>query len=424
MTSTPATVITRPNRWQALWRVVVSDDWLAGAALGIAVLLGAAAILPQTPQGDSAAYARWLSDAQLRFGGATGILSALGLFDVVHSVVFRALAGVLGLALAVRLADRVQAYRTASRPADPPDPPAHFVDIDRPADTLLGRLRGYRTRQGDKVITADRFPLAYLGPVAAYAGLLIVLIGLTASPLLDWRVADVRALPNAASPVPGTPYTLRVSDIDAQGSVNLSLLQGDTPVFQGTAAPGRPAFGGGISLFVHDLLPALRVNGQDRDGQPLDLQVSAESVPTNQLLLAFDSDRPDAFFVAPKARLAVRVSLEGRIEARAYRVSIFSSPGAGRVAEASLQPDPVERIDAEGSHFEFVNQSHAAISIVSAPSNVLIVAGLIAAIAGLSTTALFPARRVWLISIETGARAMCDDPYFDLTVFTPAGRER
>src|SRR4030066_344977 len=94
-------------------------------------------------------------------------------------------------ALAVRLADRIQAYRTASRPADPPEPPAHFVDVDRPPDTLLARLRGYRPRHSDNGITADRFPLAYLGPIAAYAGLLIVLIGLTSSPLIDWRVEDV-----------------------------------------------------------------------------------------------------------------------------------------------------------------------------------------------------------------------------------------
>jgi len=417
--TSPPNVILRRDTWQSVWRFATSDALLAGSVTGLSILLTAAAILPQTPQGDSTAYARWLSDTQIRFGGAAGALAALGLFDVVHSIAFRALAGILGLTLVARLVDRIQDFQLASRLADPPHAAAHAIEVSRSTNALLQQLQGYRIRKRDGLTTADRLPLAYLGSIAAHAGPLVLLLGLTLSPLIDWRIEALSALPNATVSVPGAPYVLRASNIDARGDIGLALFREGAPVIDGIAAPGRPLSGGGIGLFVRDILPALRASGQDENGQPLDLQISADSAPSAELLLTFDVNRPDAFFVAPRAQLAVRVSFQGQDGERAYRVSVFSSPDAKRIAEADLRPG--DRLSANGSFFEFQNESHAVIDMVQAPSQVVVLAGLIPTLVGLALVALYPARRIWFIATEQGTHILCDDPDFDLERFAAAG---
>src|SRR3990172_4049795 len=108
MAATHPNIIIRHNPWQNLWRAAVGDRLLAASAMALSILLAVAASLPQTPSGDSAAYARWLSDMQTRFGGATSALNALGLFDVIHAILFRALLSLLGFALIARLIDQLQ----------------------------------------------------------------------------------------------------------------------------------------------------------------------------------------------------------------------------------------------------------------------------------------------------------------------------
>jgi len=418
-TPTPApNVITRRNAWQSAWQLAASDSLFALPLIGLAVLLAATAILPQTPRGDSTAYARWLSDTQLRFGGAADALAAIGLFDVLHSAVFRALVGLLGFVLIVRFIDRVRDFQAASRSGDPPVAGAPSVETSRSADLLLQSLRGYRTVKRDTVTIAQRMPIAYLGAIAVYVGGLVLLLGLMLSPLIDWRIEALSAMPGAATPIPNTPYTLRVSSITADGAVELALLQDGAPIAQGVAAPGRPLSGGGIGLFVRDILPALRASGRDENGRPLDLLTSADSAPSTDLLLTFDADHPDAFFVTPRAQFAVRVSLRGQVSDRAYQVTVFSNPDAAQIAEASLRPG--DRLSANGSIFEFQNESHAFVDVAQAPSQAITLAGLLTALAGLALVVAYPPRRIWLVATERGTRVHCDDPDFDLERLTTA----
>ncbi len=418
----PANIITRGNAWQAAWRFVASDTLLAIPLTGLSILLACAAIFPQTPQGDSAAYARWLSDIQIRLGGAANVLTTLGLFDVVHSVMFRALAGLLGFALVVRLSDRIQDLRSVSRRSDPPPSAVTLaVESSRSTHGLLRALRGYRIVKRDTWTLADRIPIAYWGAVAAYAGGLVSLLGLMLSPSTDWRIEALGAVPGATTSIPGTPYAVQVSGIAADGAVDLVLLRDRTPIARGVAAPGRPLSGGGIGLHVRGILPALHASGQDETGRPLGLLTSADSAPSTELLLTFDANHPHAFFVTPRAQLAVRVSLQGQVGDRTYRVSIFSNPDAARIAEADLRPG--DRLSANGSVFEFQNESHAILDVVQAPSQIVVLAGLLMALTGLALVAAYPARRIWLVATEQGARLYCDDPDFDLERFAMARSE-
>jgi hypothetical protein len=422
MTPSSAHVIMRHNAGQNLWRFVASDTLLAVTAIGLVSLLAATVWLPQAPHDDSIAYARWLSDTQLRFGSAAGVLSALGLFDIVHSIVFRAVAAALGLALTARLIDRAQDLRDAARLAPPPDPAPYSIEIKGSPAEIARRWRRYHIRQADTFSLADRFPWAHAGSIAAHVGPLVMLIGLALSPALDWRVDAVNAIPGSPAAIAGTPYTLDVSAIDARQRVSLALRQDGAPIVQGVAAPGQPVIDSRASVFVRELLPALRVTGRNASGEPLKLQSSAQSEATGELLLTFNADRRDGFFAAPEAGLAVRVSLAGALDRAEYEVAVFDTASAGLIAEKTALTGG--SVEAAGSRFEFERESHAVVAVARAPMQVVVVAGLGITLIGLACVAFYPVRRVWLVAGEVGTRVVCDDAEADLAKLFGAGHEQ
>lgn len=407
----PATVITRRNVWQSIWHLVTSDALTATLILALVGLLTIAALLPQTPHGDVAAYSRWLSDIQTRYGGAANAMTALGLFDAVHALAFRALAAALGIALTARLADCIHAFRAGAQLDSLPDA-ARSIDLQLPLDEIAGRLRRYRIRKAEAFTLADRYPWAHLAAIAAHLGPIVALIGLALSPLADWRVDALSALPGATTPIPNTAYALQTSGVGDDGQVDFTLLRNDEPIGSGSAAPGRPSFGNEVSLYVRQHLPALRVSGSQADGRALKLQSSAQGEAAGELLLTFDADRRDAFFAVPEAQLAVRLSIEELNRSPAYRLSAFSSRDAALLAQQTIQPG--EPFSIGENHFRLDRASHAIVSAVHAPMQAVVIAGAIVAIAGLAATTLYPAHRVWLTPGENGARAVCDDPDLDL----------
>ena len=206
--TSPTHVIIRRNIWQSIWRVVTGETLLAVTVLAAAVLLGLAAILPQTPHTDAQAYSRWLSSVQIRFGGAASLMAALGLFDVVESFVFRAVAGMLGLILLIRLIDRARAARDAARLSPPSSSATNSLEVGSSVRQVIGRLKPYRIRRADGFALADRYPWAYLASIAAHAGPLIILAGLVVSPMTDWRVDRLSLDLGSTATIPNTPYAL------------------------------------------------------------------------------------------------------------------------------------------------------------------------------------------------------------------------
>lgn len=105
MTQTPS-VSGRRDPWRLIWQIVAGNSLLMILLLAAALGLLIAAWLPQAPTSNPATYARWLSEAQARFGKATQTMRALGLFDIAHSLGFRALLALLGGVFLVRLVER------------------------------------------------------------------------------------------------------------------------------------------------------------------------------------------------------------------------------------------------------------------------------------------------------------------------------
>lgn len=96
----------------ALWRTLRRPWLLMSAAIGLALVLLGARVLPQLPgqlSGEPTAAARWLAGASAEYGMAGEILRGLGLFNASHSLLLQLLLATIALGLFVLLGDAVAA---------------------------------------------------------------------------------------------------------------------------------------------------------------------------------------------------------------------------------------------------------------------------------------------------------------------------
>jgi hypothetical protein len=218
---------TPRDPWRTIWQVVTSDSLLVGLLFTTAAGLMATAWLPQTSTADPAAYARWLSEAQARYGGATQTMQALELFSITRSFGFRALLALIAGVLSLRLIE-----------------------------------------QGDRLCSQAQDRWTNLSPLLAQGGALLLLAGLLATHLWGWRSEELIVQGGQRAEVPGTGHWVALDEAGAQV----------------THSPGIVS-----SIEAH--VPGMRISASDDAGTPLALQRAAEAEPLTQLALALDEDR-------------------------------------------------------------------------------------------------------------------------------------
>ncbi|MFQ5382206.1 MAG: cytochrome c biogenesis protein ResB [Dehalococcoidia bacterium] len=214
--------------------------------VGAGVLVGlVGTIIPQVPspmRGNPAARAAWIELQREDFGTFTGLLDALGLFDLFHSPWFAALWATIILSVTVCTVSRLRpTWRSVSRPrklvsdAFIESSPGHrtFAFAGGPGEVseALERRR-YEVeevgRRGpDVYLFADKFAWARYGTFLSHLALLVLLIGglLTAFAGDSRRFAIAETAPAAplfADPGPGQLF-LGVLDayrgVDSDGNV-------------------------------------------------------------------------------------------------------------------------------------------------------------------------------------------------------------
>jgi hypothetical protein len=226
VTQTPSGT-ERREPWRIVWQIATGDSLLVILLLAVAVGLLVTAWLPQAPTSGPAAYARWLSETQARFGRATQTMQALGLFGVARSFGFRTLLVSLGGVLLLRLVE----YGERS-----------FSNAD-----VHGVLNPF--------------------PLLAHAGGLLLLIGLFITHLWGWQVEGLIVQGGERVSVPGTASWV--------------ALDGDTLSVEHSA---------GIVAFAEARGPGVRVSASDAEGNPLVLQ-RAKDAPLTKLTLPLTEDR-------------------------------------------------------------------------------------------------------------------------------------
>ncbi len=347
MATTPPTLIHDP--WRRLWRFFTSDGFLAAIIMLSAAQLLLVASWPQVPAGDPIAYSRWLSDTQTRFGSLFTALNALGLFALTTAPLFRLTLALLGLSSALRLLDLLEQVR-------------HAIPANR------GRARR-----------------ANLAALLAYSGVLITLLGLFLGVWIDQRTDNIVAQPGIVTPLPGTPYGLRVDAIENE-QAHVALLQETDTVAQGVLARKQP-LQHGVSVYLAQTRPALNVSAARGTTETLTLQTAAATPAQAQVLLSFTPEQNDAFVAAPQVNLVLRVSSTGN---QAYVAQIYQSATGKDLGSQSFAPGG--NITMDGVTFTFQPAAYIIVSIANQPSHWLAALGLLLTTLGLAGVWLWPSR--------------------------------
>ena len=341
MTSSTSTLIRDP--WQRLWHFFTSDGFLAAVLILCAALLLIAALLPQTPANDLVAYSRWLSEAQDRYGDLFQALNVLNLFSITNSIVFRLALAALGWCAALRLIDQLDRLRSANRAAR-------------------------RTQ---------------IAASLAYAGTLIVLLGLVLGTFIDYRVDNIVVQPGVVTNVPGTAYAVRLDAVEGQQAKVALLHQTETSA-QGSIGEKQPLYDG-VAVYLDRIGPALKVSAMRGATQTLELQNTATSPLQKEELLLFTPDQNEGFLAAPEVNLVLRVQPTATDE---YAAQIYQS-ATGK--DFGSQPFTAGgSISIEGTTFTFQPAAYVIVSLANQPAHWIAALGLIITLLGLGGLLIWP----------------------------------
>jgi cytochrome c biogenesis protein ResB len=367
---------TPRDPWRATWQLATSDGLLAALLLGIAAGLAITAWLPQMPVADPAAYARWLSKAQARFGNTTPTMQTLGLFAIARSLGFRALLALLAGCLLLRLieiGDRLRQNRGLARPAGEW---RELTGVRLPGAANNLRRRRYRVLSEPPLLQADRWPWADLFPLLAHGGALLLLAGLLVTHLWGWRVEGLIVQSGERATLPDTSKWVAL-DEDAS---------------EVTHSPG-------IVTFVEERGPGVQVRATDGTGRPLPLQQTAEADPVTQLTVALTEDQ---YLAIPEAQLILRLAPQpgGVIEAHSpVLAQVYRSPPGRLETETIVEGDAELTVDQVT--LELASVPYARLTATSNPGLWPTGAGLVLLVAGLLGSVAWPVRRFW-VREETG----------------------
>jgi hypothetical protein len=355
------------------WQLMTGDVLLSTVLLLIGLGLTLATWVSQTPQEDPVAYARWLVQAQADFGRAVPFLRTVGLFRVTRSLVMRTLFALLGAALILRLVEGVDRLRGRERPEPPREKdwrPAAGESME--ALTAGFKRRRYRVVADGERVCVDRWPWADLLPLLAYAGGLLLLIGLLVTSLWSWRVEDVIVRSGE-----------RVTVSDGRGWVALSA---DGEDVRSSA---------GVRVSRQERLPGVRVAAALDAGDPLLLKRAPEDPASAELTLPLSEEPLIAVLETPWViRLAPQTTEEPGDAPSPVLVQVYRSPPGQLAMERVVHPgDPLSW---EGVRVSLAPVPYARVTAVSDPGLWPATIGLVLLVTGLVGGVFWPQGRFWL----------------------------
>ncbi len=218
---------------EGLWHLLSSMRVAMVIMLVLAALAAVGAILMQMPRdvvGDAVREQMWVESVRPRYGGWTDVLSALGLFNVFNSWLFRALVASLTISLIACSIHRIPGViHTALHPRVDVGPaffehaPQHEAIVVRRSaaatlevvETAL-RARRYRTLTADDGtihIYADRYRWAPFAGLVGHLSLVVIMLGAIVGGMFGYRNPEFMIAEGETLPVGATPgVTLQLLD--------------------------------------------------------------------------------------------------------------------------------------------------------------------------------------------------------------------
>ncbi len=362
---------TTRDPWRSAWRFAISRGLLAALLLGVAACLIITLWLPQAPSADPIAYARWLSQAQARFGNATSTMRALGLFAITRSVVFRLLLALVADCLILRLVEGGDRLLRSREMAEPAGKWRALEDVHLPGVMAELQRRGYRTLGDAELFQADRWLWAELSPLLAYSGGLLLLIGLLLARLWGWQLDGLTIQSGEQVVLPGTGKWITLD-----------------------SSTRRVMHSPGIVVSGEESGPGMWVSAVDSAGRSLGLQRTAEAEPVPQVAVALTGDQ---YLAIPEAQRIIRLAPQpsGAMDALTpVLVQVYRSP-PGRLETESVV-EGGGRLMADGLRLEFIDAPYVRLAAVFNPGRWPAIAGLVLLVVGVLGAIVWPSRRFWL----------------------------
>jgi hypothetical protein len=363
-----------PDPWRILWQAATGDGALAILLLVTAASLALSAWIPQQPASD-ADYARWLSEAQLRFGSATPAMRSLGVFSITRSATFRVLLSLTAGCLLLRLAENVELLLRGRQVTEPSDEWTEYSgqQLRQLLDKI--RLRRYRVLRRSSLFQVDRWPLARLLPLVAHVGGLLLLAGLLITRLSGWQVQGQVLQVGQRVWLPGVANWVELTE-DGSG------------IAQSAGVVGSPEGEG----------PGVMVRAHDDRGRPLQVQLTAGAAssaaePGSEVMIALTEDR---YFAIPEASLVARLTPRSAEADSVVDVQVYRSPPGEIITETASERGGAARLALEGVIIELSPAPYMVVTATHNPGRVASAAGLLLLMVGSVGSAVWPAHTFWL----------------------------
>jgi len=431
--SAPSSAVAAPPRAglrldpiNRLWRLLCSVKLALSLILAIGILTFLGTAISQVPppmRQDPLLVERWLTAMVGRYGAATPVLQATGMFDVFNSMPYRLLLGLIAIQVCVCTLNRFPAiwrnvssvpfqrrvsyYQAADQHAR--------ADLASDPDEAVGALGAAWSRLGYRVVVeggqhvyADRYRWARLATFVNHLGLIMILVGGATTGLFGQR-NDGFVIPTGATRAVGlgTDYRVQLDSFTDEYYLDggakdyrseVVVYDGDRELDRATVRVNEPLVVGPVKIhqayFGSSIVMQVRKGGQ---------VIYQDSVPLAYTALPYGF-RPVGFFRLPGEGLSVDLVApeSGSDEAvRAGQVALFAFP-----AGADVTADPLfgglltqrQPQSWQGLEFTFLRESQfsgfQAVRDPGAPIFFL-AAGLM--LAGILIVFYFPHRKLWAL---------------------------
>jgi hypothetical protein len=409
-----------------LWHVLATPQTLLVLMGLIVLILALGTLIPQIPPQAMSDPQAWIALQTGLFGQGSGLVRALGLFDLYHSFGFRLLLVFTGLCLVVRAAESTElAWRAmGQKPWTPQSiafwgnrPPQVRLLSSLSPDEVRMRLENFliERRYWCAEVSGSSAPslvaggrrLVFWARVVGYGALLVALLGLTIESGWGWQGEQWQPVPGESRTVGhDTPYSIRLDAFDIRMGDDprlqdyhseITWLEGDTELEQAVVAVGRPTARQGASVRQVGYAPLVRMRGWDSQGRPLILETGEDVLSvTGEAEIRFSTSEAQPVVLISDYDLFLALTFEPRCaEGKpALHLERIDGDGAER-QEVGVLYEP-GTVSLDGLELEIDLSLVPILRVDYHPAMGLIVAGIALVVIALIANWILPPWLAWL----------------------------
>jgi cytochrome c biogenesis protein len=421
---------------EGLWHLLTSMRVAMVLMIVLAALCVIGSLVIQIPTGmadDPASKAQWLDSIRPRFGGWTGPMDFLGLFDIFNSLVFRVLVVGLVISLVACSVHRIPGvWRTATKPRV--DVGAGFFEhapqhesivVHATSAEALATVRGvlkkrrYRTLvkdDGTIHLYADRNRFVAFASLAGHVSLVLILLGAIVGATFGFK-NNYFIVPVGSSVLTGTEDGLSLklnsfkdsyyTDTGAPSDYasDVQLLKNGQVVAAQTIRVNQPLSYNGATYYQRDFGPAVVLTVKDATGKT----VYSEGVPLNDSA-GDGSGRSAGTMTLPTTGdlfyvVATNGTQDTAIQPGQVQVGLYGS-GADKATDVKvIDQGKAQQLGNYTVTFDR-EAKYSLLSISKDPGQLLVWIGALLLFAGFTAVFLLPQRRVWARISPRGAMSV------------------